>query len=1842
MSTDLITRAAALLGRVRGHLDEIPEAAGVLLWARQSGELVKGAGHKYVRRVKGANGKWRYFYDVTGGHGAAHHAEIHLGAKFKVEHEGKAGHYEVTKEDGGWVTIRHDETGHEAKVKKTTVQTMIKRQHAELFAAHRERTARDVKAAKKYGASAKQKARLAAHAKKYGHHDLANELTDTAAPDHAGEYGRHAERARHHHDEASKATPGTPEHKKHRAASLAHEKAREAHSRAIGDTEASAGAFEASKAADALTVEHPEVHAARRALEAHERKRQQVSDRMYRRTKAGSVSTGARAAYDLKMGQLVEQEGHLRAALAAAEDKAKRGPDGELTTDELAQRRAAAEASALKRRGTGKPDEPDNVVQFPKPEPKPEPESTRPDPALLAPLADKLVSQLLPGMKGHAKRAELLAIAAEHLANMVGQEPSEETAQALAAALTTKARELSASNVVRLGGLGGRKTKQEKAEAWMRDAAAKQRAGLRDGKPGHRIHYTGDRANSPRNGEVIAAFPGHYRVKWDDGTEGNVERIGVRGWDNAGARFHWEDENPSGDRSPEAIEEGKRQAVAHREAADKVAAAEKAEQDRKHAGWHKPADRTEASKRLKAALQKLYPDGQWSVTGGKGTGYGWLSINGTSEAEGKLRDEHRIITSVSSGSRDSTVRDLEEASGIFTPGEGLAPGSVARKHADKAAAEAARREGAGTTRHVGQVVTIGSNRRRYVVVSSEQVGSSPPRYNLSALSGGMRGSGPSSVSADDLIPHADQRITFDGAQAADRRARALRSLALNSNADPDTKQRVRLAASSGGAVLSPAELAQRKAAADAAALKRTKAPEVPPVKPPVKPPQSDSGRSDADKPSPQPAAQRPAGFSAPVAFTGETRESVTKKRGNTVWSVPHAGSIPDAQFTAMKDAAREQKGYYLRGQGFTFRDPEHARQFVAAWGAGDGAVPTTTPDADGKRRARADRAKKRTKPDGFDAAEGAGEGWRRKRDALTGTEGKVARVVITQNPNGTHSATVHGRKLEGEHRFPYDAGKAAAAELGRLQAIRNADRNREIARRQASKLGLVRAEAPPAPPATIQPTRDETEPAMTARHAAEIQAIEDGELKPSEKFDARRDAKVRHEVEAFEAGHRWQDPAKVRETHAKATRRGFNTWGGRRQAGWKHHGMETERAALPKIMERHRAHEKAQRAHQRATGSAASRLTALYNHLTNGGAWRDSAPEVGEVVKHRNDTNEVKTVGSRNARVGGRLRGHRELGMPHAEGLAAVISSATDDDLSELSAGHAQHGGLQSQGSPGLSPYGFGMEAASAEVERRQKAGTWAPSSEAPAPRTVAALNTAREAIKAARKARNDASDRRTEGRQKLAGEHLAKIGATRAPAPKRTSRPKAAAEAYAADYGRDARIDHHAERVSVVRTTGWDGKTPSWHVVEHHHDGTHTRHADSAIDRKRDALAYAEDVRKTRKAAGAPTDAHLAIAADLDHLARHVDNAQYEVPEHLHGALDARDFKERGVAHSDAWREAHPRGTNPLGLERHNDATYMRELAHKLRSGMSGNTQVIGGEIHGGPGVLARHEGGYAKARAKAVADNADRPEQHRAGNYGHVVGHNRSARVADRAQVMHDAEKHLGKWRAIMHDPTTPAGDLHEPEQGTANHAMRVANSDAHRKAYRNGYTFERGGLPAEGVERDYHEALTGMDNYARKRAVEAMKSTGVRPVPHGHFHTAQSKAPGVPLAKAYPPALMRPLARADRLLALAKGDTGWRTMPNVVRIKFGAGGKIEAGPSHMIGRRLQDVKRGAKAAVDTSRMASGYHVTVNEAGVRASGFQPEKHAETGYGGYGSFTTGTQPTSRGRCMARNGWPDT
>ena len=102
--------------------------------------LVKGATHRYIKRVPTGNAKrpWRYFYAVQHGHGVAHEAHMVEGAAFR--HEG--GHYHITKDHGdGHVTVRHDETGKEERVSKRELGARLEAHHAAAIAAHKERSA---------------------------------------------------------------------------------------------------------------------------------------------------------------------------------------------------------------------------------------------------------------------------------------------------------------------------------------------------------------------------------------------------------------------------------------------------------------------------------------------------------------------------------------------------------------------------------------------------------------------------------------------------------------------------------------------------------------------------------------------------------------------------------------------------------------------------------------------------------------------------------------------------------------------------------------------------------------------------------------------------------------------------------------------------------------------------------------------------------------------------------------------------------------------------------------------------------------------------------------------------------------------------------------------------------------------------------------------------------------------------------------------------------------------------------------------------------------------------------------------------------------------------------------------------------------------------------------------------------------------------------------------------------------------------------------------------------------------------------------------------------------------
>ena len=150
------------------HEVEIPDW---LAWGIQAQEtLLKGAGHKYIRRVPRPGGGYRYFYRVSGGKGGVgHESEFDVGAAFRVKDAGREGHFHVTgKAADGTLTIRHDETGTTHTLSASALSSMLRTEHAEAIGAHRAKLAQDLKDAKAAGASPKQIAKLEAEAEKHG------------------------------------------------------------------------------------------------------------------------------------------------------------------------------------------------------------------------------------------------------------------------------------------------------------------------------------------------------------------------------------------------------------------------------------------------------------------------------------------------------------------------------------------------------------------------------------------------------------------------------------------------------------------------------------------------------------------------------------------------------------------------------------------------------------------------------------------------------------------------------------------------------------------------------------------------------------------------------------------------------------------------------------------------------------------------------------------------------------------------------------------------------------------------------------------------------------------------------------------------------------------------------------------------------------------------------------------------------------------------------------------------------------------------------------------------------------------------------------------------------------------------------------------------------------------------------------------------------------------------------------------------------------------------------------------------------------------------------------------
>lgn len=93
--------------------------------------LEKGADHKYVRRWRGPDGKYRYEYNVLATATLRHYQ---VGDKVAVKHKGQPGHLEVlkertTKEGVRQLYVKHDETGKETWVSEIVLNELFRQTH---------------------------------------------------------------------------------------------------------------------------------------------------------------------------------------------------------------------------------------------------------------------------------------------------------------------------------------------------------------------------------------------------------------------------------------------------------------------------------------------------------------------------------------------------------------------------------------------------------------------------------------------------------------------------------------------------------------------------------------------------------------------------------------------------------------------------------------------------------------------------------------------------------------------------------------------------------------------------------------------------------------------------------------------------------------------------------------------------------------------------------------------------------------------------------------------------------------------------------------------------------------------------------------------------------------------------------------------------------------------------------------------------------------------------------------------------------------------------------------------------------------------------------------------------------------------------------------------------------------------------------------------------------------------------------------------------------------------------------------------------------------------------------
>jgi len=130
-------------------------------------ELEKAAQHKYIRRIPTGKARPKYRYIYRESAAAAAPGDHKAGEKVRIKSGDKEGHYEVTAvHPGGWVTLKHDETGHEVSAKQEWLKELFLQEYADKHAEDRKRLARTYEKAKEHGSEKQQelaRKRLADH-----------------------------------------------------------------------------------------------------------------------------------------------------------------------------------------------------------------------------------------------------------------------------------------------------------------------------------------------------------------------------------------------------------------------------------------------------------------------------------------------------------------------------------------------------------------------------------------------------------------------------------------------------------------------------------------------------------------------------------------------------------------------------------------------------------------------------------------------------------------------------------------------------------------------------------------------------------------------------------------------------------------------------------------------------------------------------------------------------------------------------------------------------------------------------------------------------------------------------------------------------------------------------------------------------------------------------------------------------------------------------------------------------------------------------------------------------------------------------------------------------------------------------------------------------------------------------------------------------------------------------------------------------------------------------------------------------------------------------------------------